>query len=163
MSAFHHFEPGLQRDLDPSIDLTQFIRQVQLRQSAWFQIYAGYGSSSKPQTPRPPSYLPANSPQRQPYRPSYPTQPNKLRQITEKQPGPFPQPRAYYTEQEEDYNDYTYDPPTDAWVAAPEHGPGHTPCRWGNTHDLGGSEAKANWASAGEDHGCTHQGCTYCH
>ena len=27
MAAFHHFEPGLQRDLDPPLDLTQIIRQ----------------------------------------------------------------------------------------------------------------------------------------
>ena len=31
MTAFHHFEAGLQRDLDPPAGLTQFIKQVQLR------------------------------------------------------------------------------------------------------------------------------------
>ena len=84
MTAFHHFEPGLQRDLDPPIDLNQFIRQVQLRQSAWFQIYAGYGSKQQ----RSPSYLPAKSPLQQPYRPSYPpnrssypNQPNQSNQL----------------------------------------------------------------------------------
>ena len=162
MTAFHHFDPSLQRDLDPPIDLNQFIRQVQLRQSAWFQIYAGYGSS-KPQPSRPSSFLPAKSPQQQSYRPSYPNQSNQLRQITDKSSnGP---PRVYWAsqEEEEDYNDYTYDAPSDAWIAAPDHGPGHTPRRWGNTHDVGGSEAVANWTSAGEDHRCTHHGCTHYH
>ena len=163
MAAFHRFDPALQLHLDPPIDLARFIRQVQSRQSAWFQIYAGYGSS-KSQPRRPPSFLPASSLQQQqrpqPYEPSYPSQPSQQRQITN---GPPAQPRAYWTEQEEDYNDYIYDAPSDAWIAAPEHPPGHTPRRWGNTHDVGGSEAVANWASAGEDHRCAHQGCAHYH
>ena len=165
MAAFHHFEPGLQRDLDPPTDLNGFIQQVQVRQAAWFQIYAGYGSS-KPQPPRPPSLRPSQSyiPSRSqpPIRSSYSNQSNPQRQITY---GPPAQPRAYWAKQEEDYNDYTYDAPSDAWIAVPEHehGPGHTPRRWGNTHNGGGSEAMANWAAAGEDHRCTQQGCTHYH
>ena len=43
ITAFHHFESDLQRDLDPSdVGLTQFIRQVQLRQKVWYQIYATF-------------------------------------------------------------------------------------------------------------------------
>lgn len=108
ITAFQPFEPGLQRDLDPPVDLTQFIRQVQLRQAVWFQVYVGYGASFKlqPQPQRTPSYLPARSPhpqyQQQPYkpeyppRPSYPNQPTQLRQITDRQPdGTPPQPRVY--------------------------------------------------------------------
>ena len=34
ITAFHHFEAGLQRDLDPPSDLTSFIKHVQLRQEA---------------------------------------------------------------------------------------------------------------------------------
>ena len=167
MTAFHHFEPSLQQTLDQPSNLNAFIQQIQLRQQGWFQIYANFGSS-KPQPPRPPSYLPARSPQQQSYRPSYPpnrptypNQSNQLRQITDK--GPPPQPRAYWAEQEEDYGDYTYDAPSDAWIAVPEHGPGHTPRRWGNTHDVGGQEAMANWTAAGDDHRCTQQGCTHYH
>ena len=169
MTAFHHFEPGLQRDLDPPIELTQFIRQVQIRQAAWFQIYVGYGAKSQVQQQRTQSYSPAKSPQYQqpPYRPSaypprpYPTQSSQQRQITDKPYEPAPRPRVYYAEQEED--DYIYDAPSDAWVAIPEHGPGHTPRRWGNTHDVGGNEAMANWTAAGDDHRCTHEGCTHYH
>ena len=53
MTAFHHFEPGLQRDLDPPSDLTAFIKQVQLRQDAWFQVYSAFGKP-RPPDPRPP-------------------------------------------------------------------------------------------------------------
>ena len=161
MAAFHYFESGLQRDLDPPIrDLAQSIRQVQIRQSAWFQIYAGYGSSSKSQQPRSHSYLPAKSPRQQSYKPSYPPTPssyqdqsNQLRPITAG-PSYVPpaQPRAYWTSQdeEEDDGDYTYDALLDAWIAVPDHGPGHTPRRWGNTLDVGG-----------DDHWCAHQDHTH--
>ena len=164
LTAFHHFEHILQQTLDQPSNLNSFIQQIQLRQQGWFRIYAGYGSS-KPQPPRPPSYSPANSRPQQSYRPSYPTQPTPQRQITAGPLyGPPTQPRAYWAanEEEEDYDDYTYDAPSDAWIAAPPQ-PGHTPRRWGNTHDGGGSEAAANWASAGEDHRCTHKGCTHYH
>ena len=71
-------------------------------------------------------------------RPSYPNQSNQLRQITDRQSnGPPAQPRAYWAEAEEDYNDYTYDAPSDAWIAVPGHPPGHTPRRWGNTQPIG--------------------------
>ena len=41
-------------------------------------------------------------------------------------------------EEEEDYNDYTYNGPKNAWIAVPEYGPVHTPRGWGNTHDVEG-------------------------
>ena len=185
MTTFHYFDPGLQRDLDPPTSLNQFIQQVKLRQGAWFQVYTGYGSksqlnqsnqtfsalsepptnqisrpqqsyqSSRPnQVSRTPQYL-AN-------RPSYLNQPNQLRQITAGPPPP-PQLRVYWTDQDQE-EDMIYDPPSDAQIATPEqHGPGHTPRRWGNTHDVGGSEALANWTSAGDDHRCSHEGCTHYH
>lgn len=55
MSAFHHFEAGLQRDLDPPAngDLTSFIKQVQLRQEAWYQMYAVFGKPRPPDSMRP--------------------------------------------------------------------------------------------------------------
>ena len=149
MTAYHHFEPSLQQTLDQPTNLNSFIQQVQLRQQGWFQIYATYGT--KPPPPRPPQQP---QPYRPPYRPSAP-------------PGPPPQPRAYWAAGDEEEEDYIYDAPSDAYIAAPGYGPhpgGHTPRRWGNTHDgQRGAEAEANWASAGADHRCTHQGCTHYH
>ena len=49
INAFYHFEPGLKRDLDPpNTGLTEFIKQMQLRQSAWHTVF------SKPRPPDPP-------------------------------------------------------------------------------------------------------------
>ena len=66
-------------------------------------------------------------------------------------------------EEEEDYNDYTYDVSLDVWIAASDYGLGYILRRWGNTYDVGGSEAVVNWMSAGEDYRCTYYGCTYYH
>ena len=44
------------------------------------------------------------------------------------------------------------------------HGPGHTPCRYRNTHDGDyGTEATANWIAAGKEARCLHEGCTHYH
>ena len=159
MTAFHHFEAGLQRDLDPpKDDLTEFIKQVQLRQSAWYSVYSSFGK------PRPPDTAPRSHqirPPQQQYRP--PQQPHYQPQH-DRPPRPSypPRPAAYWADQEED--DWEYDPPTHSYHAYPTfQPPGHTPRRYGNTHDGGGTEAMANWASAGEDHRCNHEGCTHYH
>ena len=165
MTAFHHFESGLQRDLDPSdAGLTQFIRQVQLRQEAWYQVYATFGLK-----PRPPDLQPRGQ-QPQPYRPparppqqSYPPRPPQQSYPPKPPQQPYPPKpqQAYWAEEEEDW---TYDPPTDSYHATPtNHPPGHTPRRYGNTHDDGGNGAMVHWTSAGEDHRCSHEGCTHYH
>ena len=78
-----------------------------------------------------------------------------------------PGANAYFGDpqhEQDDDDEWQYDPPTDSYVAAPTfQPPGHTPRRYGNTHDGGGREAQANWASAGDDHRCTHDGCTHYH
>ena len=51
MTAFHHFEAGLQRDLDPPEDLAESVKQLQLRQSAWYAVCSAFG---KPRPPDPP-------------------------------------------------------------------------------------------------------------
>ena len=174
MTAFHHFEPNLQRDLDPpSGDITAFMKQVQLRQNTWYQVYSSFGKP-RPPDPRPLSNQPMRSQnpysQRPQYRAPPPRQTNPYRQSPAPPP---PQPNGYQTRPQQAYwadeedDDWIYDPPSDAYYI-PEplptnHGPGHTPRRLGNTHDAGGSEAMANWASAGEEHRCSHQGCTHYH
>ena len=43
-TAFHHFDAQLQRDLEPpNSGLTNFIKQVQMRQESWYQVYSSYG------------------------------------------------------------------------------------------------------------------------
>ena len=172
MTAFHHFEAGLQRDLDPPEqgDLTEFIKQVQLRQSAWYSVYSSFGKS-RPPDPHPPPrqsrpYQPyqqyRQQPPQQQYRP--PQQPPQQYDRQPRPPAypPNPKPAVYWANQEED--DWEYDPPSDSYHAYPSfQPPGHTPRRYGNTHDGGGTEAMANWASAGEDHRCNHEGCTHYH
>lgn len=164
MTAFHHFEPGLQRDLNPPTNggLKQFIKQVQLRQEAWHQVYSTFGLKPRPPDPptRPsypprPSY-PSRPPQQQTYPPRAPQQPYSSQQTRPQQ--------AYWAEEEDDW---MYNAPTDSYHAASAypatHGPGHTPRRYGNTHDSGGNEAMVHWTSAGEDHRCSHEGCTHYH
>ena len=164
-TAFHHFESSLQQTLDPPTDLNSFIDQVQIRQQGWFQIYAGYGKPRSPdpylrQPPRP--QQPYQSRPQQPYqsRPQY-SQQARPSQPASGAPGP-PQPRVYWADQEEEYEDWEYDAPTDSYHVA-HRPPGHTPHRYGNTHDGGGSEARVHWASAGEDHRCSEEGCTHYH
>ena len=163
MTAFHHFESGLQRDLDPPEGLTQFIRQVQLRQEAWYQVYATYGLKLRP--PDPYSQPRGQQPHQQPHQYRPPTRPPQQSYPPRPPQQPYParpqQQQAYWGEEEEDW---TYDPPTDSYHATPtNHPPGHTPHRYGNTNDNGGNEAMVHWASAGEDHRCTHEGCTHYH
>ena len=75
-----------------------------------------------------------------------------------------PGAKAYFGDPRDDDDEWQYDLPTDSYHAAPTfQPPGHTPRRYGNTHDGGGREAQENWASAGEDHRCTHDGCTHYH
>ncbi|KAM0797029.1 hypothetical protein BDR22DRAFT_824545 [Usnea florida] len=122
MTAFHHFEADPQRDLDPPEqgDLTEFINQVQMRQSAWYSVYSSFGKSRLPD-PHPPPRSGQMRPQ--PYQ--------QYRQQPQQQPHYQPQhdrpPRPSY-------------PPRPAayWPS------GHTPRRYGNTHDGGGTEAMAN-------------------
>ena len=171
MTAFHHFEAGLQRDLNPpnGDDLTAFIKQVQLRQAAWYQVYSTFGKSRPPnpfaapnhiqprqQQPTRPPYRP---PQTNPYRPTNPYHPQQLHQVTSQQ-----QPKVYWADQEEEEEEWIYDAPADSYHvnAAVAHPPGHTPRRQGNTHDGGyGNEAMANWANAGDGHRCSQEGCTH--
>ena len=174
MTAFHHFEAALQRDLDPPSTqgaqqdaLTSFIKQVQLRQEAWFQIYAGYGKPRPPdpylrQPPRPQQPYQSRSRYSQQPRPQYPQQ-SRPSQPTPPSRAPEypPRPQAYWADQEED-DDWEYDAPTDSYHVA-HRPPGHTPHRYGNTHDGGGHEARVHWASAGEDHRCSQEGCTHYH
>ena len=162
MTAFHHFEPGLQRDLDPPNEgLTQFIKQVQLRQAAWHQVYSTFGQ--KPRPPEPPTRPYPPRPQ-QSYPPRPPQQP-----FRSQQPHPSQQTRlqqAYWGEAEEE-DDWIYDAPADSYHVTSAypvtHGPGHTPRRYGNTYDDGSNEARVHWTNAGEDHRCSHQGCTHYH
>ena len=74
--------------------------------------------------------------------------------------------QAYWGEAEEE-DDWVYDAPADSYHVASAypatHGPGHTPRRYGNTHDDGSNEARVHWTNAGEDHRCSHQGCTHYH
>ena len=163
LTAYHHFKAGLRRDLSPpSRDgLTEFIKQVQLRQEDWFQIYSTYGKSRPPN----PFTSPSSSQPRpnQPIRTQYPSQSKAVVPYRPPQPQPKPpEPRVYYADEEDD--DSIYDSPTDSWYVAPAHPPGHTPRRQGNTHDHGyGSEAIANWSSAGEDRRCSYETCTHYH
>ena len=164
MVAFHHFEPGLQRDLDPPRDLTEFIKQVQLRQDAWYHVYSTYGKSRPPNPFAAPNHIqprqqqPTRPPYRPPQRPTNPYHPQQLHQVTDQQ-----QPKVYWADQEED-EDWIYDPPTNSYHAAPAHPPGHTPRRQGNTHDGDyGNEAIANWANAGDSNRCNREGCTHYH
>ena len=128
---------------------------MQLRQDAWFQVYSAFGK------PRPPDPRPAQSqPMRTQY-PQYPQQPRPAYRPSPSQRTPQ-QPRVYWADEEEE--DYYYDPPTDSFHAAPAHPPGHTPRRQGNTQDgIRGNEAIANWTLAGDDHRCSHEGCTHYH
>ena len=163
MTAYHHFEAGLRRDLNPPTDdLTQFIKQIQLRQADWYQIYSTFGKSRLPDLPRPQqqsrpsqqSYQPRPQYSQQQARPSYPPRP----------PASAPPPPRVYWADQGDEEDWLYDAPTDSYHVAPTHGPGHTPRRQGNTHDgTSGSEAMVYWTSAGEDHRCSHGGCTHYH
>ncbi|KAF6222872.1 hypothetical protein HO133_000923 [Letharia lupina] len=160
MTAFHHFEPGLQRDLDPpNAGLTHFIKQVQLRQGAWYQVYSTFG---KPRPPDPYSNRPHQVHQSRPQQ-SYQQQPPRP-PYRQSQPQLQPQPtrpQVYWGEEEEDY---MYDAPADSYHVAPTYHPaGHTPRRHGNTHDEGGNEAMVHWAATGEDHRCSHEGCTHYH
>ena len=166
ITAYRNFEPGLQRDLDPPSngDLTSFIKQVQLRQQQWHQVYSGFGLKQRPPDPPPmrPPYQSKNPYQQRPqsqYQQRPPQLPQQAQQTRLQQ--------AYYTE-EDDQNDWVYDPPTDTYHVASAypatHGPGHTPRRYGNTHDGDyGTEAMANWTAAGESHRCSHGGCTHYH
>ena len=162
MTAFHHFEAGLQRDLDPPEqgDLTAFIKQVQLRQAAWYSVYSTFGKSRPPDPPPKPYQM--RGQQYQQYRQQPPQQPTQQYDRPPRSSYP-PRPAAYWAEQEED--DWEYDPPSHSYhVPLPTfQPPGHTPRRYGNTHDGGGTEAMANWASAGEEHRCNHEGCTHYH
>ena len=165
MTVFHHFEPCLQLDLKPPGDLTAFIKQVQLRQHAWYQIHSTFGKQRPPDPripvqnhpSRPPQYPQQSSP---PYRPP---QPNSYRPSPQPSQQPQQQPGVYWADDEEE--EWYYDPPSDSYyINTPAaHPPGHTPRRQGNTHDAGGNEAMANWASAGDDHRCSHPGCTHYH
>ena len=75
-----------------------------------------------------------------------------------------PGANAYFGDPDDDDEEWQYDAPTDSYHAAPTfQPPGHTPRRYGNTHDGGGREARANWASVGDDHRCNHEGCTHYH
>lgn len=69
MTAFHHFEAGLQRDLNPPSDLTSFIKQVQLRQEAWYQVYVAFDKPRPPDVSRSQQYQPRQPPSQQPYQP----------------------------------------------------------------------------------------------
>ena len=171
-TAWHYFEPSLQVTLaSPSGDVLSFIRQVQGRQPAWFQIYANFGRaqhvpspyesdspsypsfSSHPPQPRP--YVPANQRPPPSYRPHYVSHPSNQRP---------PGPNVYWVDEEG--QSYIYDPVEDAYVAAPEphHPPGHTPREWGNTHDgETGPQVAQAWMAAGPDHRCNHEGCTHYH
>ena len=173
ITTYHHFEPSLQQTLNAPKDLNSFIQQVHLRQQGWFQIYATYGS--KPPPPRPPqqSYQPSRPFPQQPqsYRPTYrpsapPSEPPTYRSSAPPSEPP-PQPRAYWAANDEEKDDYVYNAPSDAYVAAPGYEPhpsSHTPRRWDNTHNgQRGAEAEVNWASADQDHRCTHQGYTHYH
>ena len=61
-------------------------------------------------------------------------------------------------------DEHTHPAPTDNSYAALAHPPGPPPHRQGNTHDgVIGSVAMANWTAAGEDHRCSHDGCTHYH
>ena len=173
MTAFHHFEAGLQRDLDPPSQggLTSFIKQVQLRQEAWYQVYAAFGQKLRPPDLSRPSQQSYQHRPQQPYqsRPQYSQQPRPQysQQPRPSQPAPpSGPPRVYWADQEEE-EDWVYDAPTDSYHVASAypatHGPGHAPRRYGNTHDDGGTEAMVNWTSAGEDHRCGHEGCTHYH
>ena len=130
---------------------------MHLRQQGWFQIYATYDSKSL--ASRPPSYLSSRSlsQQSQPYRTPY--------RSLAPPPGPSPQSRVYWADEEK--NNYIYNASLDAYITAPGYEPhpaGHTPRRLGNTHDgQRGAEAEANWASADQNHRCTHQGYTHYH
>ena len=166
-TAFQRFEASLQRDLDPPTNLTSFIDQVQLRQQGWFQMYANYGTA-KPNQQQQLSRNPYRPPAHQ-YRP--PTGPattmgppySGQRQLPAPQ---SQQPRTYWADQEEEEEDWIYDAPSDAWYVAANktHGPGHTPRRFGNTHDGAyGAEARANWVAAGEGNRCERDGCTHYH
>ena len=162
MTAFHHFESGLQRDLDPPEGLTQFIRQVQLRQEAWYQVYATYGLKLRPLDPYSQSrgQQSHQQPQQQyrsstrPPQQSYPPRPPQ-------QSYPIRSQQAYWGEEEEDW---IYDSSTDNYHATPtNHFSMHISHRYGNTHDNGGNEVMVHWVSVGEDHRCTHEGCTHYH
>ena len=180
MTAFHHFEAGLQRDLDPpgtsKEALTEFIKQVQLRQSAWYAVYSSFGkprppdsrSHQMPYQARPQQqYRQYQPPQQQQYRQNQPSQQPHYQppQQHDRPPRPSyppnPKPAVYWADEDDDWE---YDPPTHSYHAYPTfQPPGYTPRRYGNTHDGGGTEAMANWASAAEDHRCNHEGCTHYH
>ncbi|KAF6236393.1 hypothetical protein HO173_005485 [Letharia columbiana] len=159
-TAFHHFESSLQQTLDPPSDLNSFIDQVQIRQQGWFQIYAGYGKPRPPDPyPRPQQSYQPRPQQQQQYKPSYPYRQSQPQVQPQPQPQPA-RPQVYWGEEE----DYVYDAPADSYhMALTYHPAGHTPRRHGNTHDGSGNEAMVHWASAGDDHRCTHEGCTHYH
>jgi len=164
-AAFDHFEPSLQRDLNPADDLNSFIKQVQLRQSSWFEIYGNFGKARPPERPYGQPYRPPNTGQRPYGAPQHQQQQQNGYRPPQQQPRPYPQqPKAYFVDDEEDdQDDWVYDAPAHAFVAAPEyHQPsGHTPRRMGNTHD--GHRDHTQWSNAGADHRCTHDSCTHYH
>ena len=111
--------------MPPNDDLTSFIKQVQLRQDAWFQVYSAFGK------PRPPDSRPQQS---QPIRTQYPQYPQQQSRPAYR-PSPSQQtpqqPRVYWADQEEEEDDWIYDPPIDSFHVntAPAHPPGYTPRR----------------------------------
>ena len=171
--AYIRFESQLRMTLNAPQNgstIQDFIDQLEGKKEAWYQAYHNFGKKTTfPSNPAPNQHAygqrAPGSGQTNPYRPpARPTYPNQ-RQIIN---GPPQQPsqQAYWGE--EDQNEWVYDPPTDTYHVASAypatHGPGHTPRRYGNTHDGDyGTEAQANWTAAGEEHRCSHQGCTHYH
>ncbi|KAM0801511.1 hypothetical protein BDR22DRAFT_888412 [Usnea florida] len=147
---WNQFAVNLRRDLPeptPSTTVGQFMDQVDSKTAIWLEM--------------------AQKQQRQRSQPAAPNcNGNDQRSQRQQQwpRNPAQQQKAHFVDPHEQEEDWEYDPPSDSYHAAPSfQPPGHTPRHYGNTHDSGGGEAQANWASAGEDHRCTHKGCTHYH
>ena len=100
MTAFHHFEAGLQRDLESPGQgvLLKFIKQVQLRRSARYVVYSSFGKS-RPPDPHPPPRSSQMRPQAyQQYRQQPPQQPHHDRPPRPSYP-PNPKPTVYCADQ----------------------------------------------------------------
>ena len=162
ITAFYYFEADLQRDLDPSDkNLTLFIKQMQLRQKIWYQIYVDYDKPRPSDPMRPPYRPPQQPPHRPPIRSPYPQQPHASQQ-TRLQPvtaSSSTQPRVYWAEKEKDWE---YDTLTNNYHIT-HRPPSHTPHRYDNTHDDNGTETITNWTNTDEKHRCNHKSYTHYH
>ena len=126
--AYNHFEAHLQVHLNPdNCSISQFIKQVQLRQDSWFKMYASFGKPSiapepklhqQPSRPLQSNQQQAHQPAHQPHHQTHYQPHYQPRQQQYHPPVRTPQQTYQFEEEEEEW---MYDPPTDSHYPAPPY------------------------------------------